>query len=108
MRLRIQTLAPLPELKAWYFADSDTLSDNVLSTVTHLKQAICLQVPALRQLGVNGHQLVLLLDNFELLDDSPLNVVRDGDLVCIRILPSLQPAIRHKRKAGVEGGLYIK
>jgi hypothetical protein len=79
-----------PELKAWYFTDSDTFSesDNILSTVPHLKQAICLQVPALRKFGVNGHQLVLLLDNFELLDGSPLNDVRDGDLVCIRSLPS--------------------
>lgn len=98
MRLRIQTFSPLPELKAWYSTDA---SDG---TISHLKHDICLQVPPLRQFGVNGPHLVLLLDNFELLDDSPLSVVRDGDLICIRILSSDQPVILRKRKATFQPG----
>jgi hypothetical protein len=89
MRLRIQTIPPLPELKVWYSADHDTTLD-ASSTIAHLKHAICLQVPALRDSAVNGRHLVLLLDTFELLDDSPFGLLRDGDLICIKVL--------HKRK----------
>jgi hypothetical protein len=98
MRLRIQTFSPLPELKVWYSTDNHPISDA--ANIAYLKQAICTQVPALTQFGVDGSNLVLLLDSFELLDDSPLSVVRDGDLICIRILPSALP----KRKAPFHEG----
>jgi len=105
MRLRFQTVSPLPELKAWYSTDPDAVSDGGSSTIAHLKHTICLQIPALRQFGVNGRQLVLLLDSFELLDDSPLSVVRDGDLICIEIRPSVQPLLFRKRKAAHDEGV---
>jgi len=92
--LRIQTVSPLPELKVWYSTDHLTLSD---SSVAHLKHAISLQLPALKQFRVHGPHLVLLLDAFELLDHSPLSVLRDGDLICVGILPSALPVLR-KRK----------
>lgn len=85
MRLRIQTKAPLPELKAWYTPDSETAPE----TVSELKNAICQNVQTLRASGVSGYQVLLLLDDFQLLDDSPLDVVRDGDLICIKMLPGL-------------------
>jgi hypothetical protein len=97
MRLRIQTIPPLPELKAWYSADHDTTLDAT-STIAHLKNAICLQFSTLTDLGVNRHHLVFLLDSFELLDDSSLGLLRDGDLICIKALSSVQPALFRKRK----------
>ncbi|KAG6865384.1 hypothetical protein C0991_003087 [Blastosporella zonata] len=79
MRLRLQTKAPLPELKAWFAPHPD----NVPATVSELKLAICRQIPALR---AQEGSLLLLLDDFELLDDNPLDVVRDGDLIHIKPL----------------------
>ena len=96
MRLRLQTVPPLPELKVWYSTDHFTLSD---SSIAHLKHAISIHIPALNQFPVKSPHLVLLLDSFELLDDSPLSVLRDGDLICIRILPSAL-----KRKSSFDQG----
>lgn len=79
MRLRIQTKAPLLELKAWYSPHPQ----NVLTTVSELKQALCRQIPLLKTQHVTGKDIILLLDDFELLDDNPLDVVRDGDLILI-------------------------
>jgi hypothetical protein len=104
MRLRIQTFSPLPELKAWYSTDHDPLSDTPLATVSHLKHAICLQLLSLKKFGVNGTHLVFFLDSFELLDESPLSVVRDGDLICVRALPSAQSVLLRKRKSAFDEG----
>ncbi|KAG6915042.1 hypothetical protein DXG01_013772 [Tephrocybe rancida] len=83
MRLRLQTKAPLPELKAWFSPHPD----NTPATVAELKLAICQQIPALRAQEGLGNRLLLLLDDFELLDDNPLDVVRDGDFIHIKALP---------------------
>lgn len=77
MRIRIQTQAPLPELKAWFVPDT-------LESVFNLKQALCQRVPALRAAQCHPKNLVLMLDGFELLDDSPFDAVRDGDLILIK------------------------
>jgi len=83
MRVRIQTKEPLPELKAWYTPDESSLP----ATIADLKQAICQQISPLRVSGVSGRHIVLLLDGFQLLDGSPLGLVRDGDLICIENVP---------------------
>ncbi|TFK35044.1 hypothetical protein BDQ12DRAFT_326920 [Crucibulum laeve] len=81
MRLRIQTFPPLPDLRVWFIPDLLVQ----LHTVLDLKLAICLRIQALKDVGVTGQDVVLLLDEFELLNDSPFNVVRDGDLICVKL-----------------------
>lgn len=98
MRLRIQTAPPLPALKAWYAPPHDTTN-----SIIDLKHALFANVPLLDATAIDGSQVVLVLDGFDLLDESPLDVVRDGDLVLIRLLPSTQTNVSHKRKAGRAG-----
>jgi hypothetical protein len=97
MRVRIQTALPLPDLKAWYAPNEDQ------SSIAHLKDALFLHIPVLEASLFHSHQVVLLLDGFELLDDSPLDVVRDGDLVIVKLLPDTQPSGSRKRKAARGG-----
>lgn len=79
MRLKLQTKPPLPEIKAWFAPHSD----NVPATIGELKYLISCQIPSLQ---ISGKDVLLLLDDFELLDDSPLDVVRDGDLILVKAL----------------------
>ncbi|KAF8627314.1 hypothetical protein AX15_004434 [Amanita polypyramis BW_CC] len=82
MRLRVQTIPPLPELKAW-FIPRPTSTLLHLNTILELKQAICHDIKQLHQQHGN---IRLLLDGFELLDSLPFDeVLRDGDLVCIQV-----------------------
>ena len=99
MRLRIEAVAPLPEIKVWYSPDTRESPANIYD----LKDALCLQIPALKLFGVAGRHVVLSLDSFDLLDDSPLDVLRDGDLISIKVLQSAQLGLTKKRKAEREG-----
>ena len=74
MRLKVETVAPLPHVKAWFCA-------NAIPTIHDLKTSLCADLPPLRGAAVHPQDLILLLDDFELLDSSPIDVVRDGDLV---------------------------
>jgi hypothetical protein len=87
MRLRIQTVPPLPKLKAWFPVDST----DSWATVHDLKSALCSRVQVLRDASVQALHVVLFLDDFELLKESDINVVRDGDLICIK--PSSTPIL---------------
>ncbi|KAF8960257.1 hypothetical protein BDZ97DRAFT_1760892 [Flammula alnicola] len=80
MRIRIQTHSPLPEIKAWFVPDVHNLPD----TIYDLKEALCWRVQALKDGQYHGQNLILLLEDFELLNDSPFSAVRDGDLICIK------------------------
>ncbi|EJF63140.1 hypothetical protein DICSQDRAFT_56957 [Dichomitus squalens LYAD-421 SS1] len=93
MRVKVESVAPLPHLKAWF-----TL--NAIPTVHDLKTALCIDLLPFRDAAVHAQQLTLLLDDFELLDSSPIDVVRDGDLIVIKKAPA--PAA-HKRKAAAQG-----
>lgn len=73
MRIKLQTLPPLKSLKAWFQIPS-TLSLEY-STIDDLK--LCLPVTDTSE----HHDLVLVLDDFELLGDTTLSVLREGDLV---------------------------
>ncbi|KAG9219430.1 hypothetical protein CCMSSC00406_0005324 [Pleurotus cornucopiae] len=81
MRVKIQTNSPLPPLKAWYATKS---LEGPNPTIADLKKQICTNVDAIRA-ATKGRaaQLTLTLDDFELLDVSPLDVLRDGDLIVI-------------------------
>lgn len=77
MRIRILSefkQTNLPEIRSWFNVDRE-------NTVTSLKLSLCASVPALRDAHVRTEELVLILDDFELLDDSPIHILRDGDLI---------------------------
>lgn len=80
MRLKLQTTAPLDPLKVWLPLPAD------LTTVTSLKHHLATYLPALVSLRVKPRDLTLLLDGFELLDDSEVGVLRDGDLIWCVVL----------------------
>ncbi|KAF8164794.1 hypothetical protein B0H34DRAFT_793259 [Crassisporium funariophilum] len=86
MRLRIQTYSPLPDLKAWFVPDVQ----SVPGTIHDLKEALCSRFQALKERHYHGQDLILLLEDFELLNDSPFSAVRDGDLICVKLSPFSQ------------------
>ncbi|CAA7269203.1 unnamed protein product [Cyclocybe aegerita] len=86
MRFRIQTHAPLPDVKAWFVPDVQ----NVPEFIIDLKKTLCRRVQPLKDRHYHGKDLVLLLEGFELLNDSPFDAVRDGDLVTVKLSPSVQ------------------
>ena len=96
MRLRIVTNAPLPPLKAWFFDGSLQPS----ATILDLKDAICSHIHSFRDAHIQGREIALSLNEFELLNELGINVVRDGDLISIKLVPSQSSG---KRKASREG-----
>lgn len=74
MRIKIQTVPPLPPLKAWVGVQAEP-------TILHLKRTIRTQLDSLRTPAISDTDLLLLLDDFQLLDASPIDVIRDGDRV---------------------------
>lgn len=101
MRLRIQTCQPLPELKIWFIPDDK----DVPVTIYNLKEALCQRIPSVNESRLLGHDLGLFLDDFELLDDSPFSAMRDGDLICIKAVSSVQAVIV---KAEGSSGAFIR
>ena len=82
MRIKVECVPTLPVLKAWFIVPS-------VSTIFDLKGAICSEIPALQEQSIAADDLTLVLDSFELLDASPLDVVRDGDhITCVRYASS--------------------
>lgn len=79
MRLKLQAEPPFPPLKAWFPVPTNIHSINNLKS--SLKSAFKV---------LTSFEFDLFLDDFELLDESVLDVLRDGDLVwytCPSILP---------------------
>ena len=77
MRIRILSQSEqtnLPVIRSWFNVDRE-------STVTSLKLSLCASLPALRDARVRAEELVLTLDDFELLNGSPINILRDEDLI---------------------------
>lgn len=75
MRLKIQSIPPLPSLKVWF------TPDELCLTVASLKTAL------LRDLfkSKSPSPLDLSLDGFDLLEASSLlDVLRDGDLIVVK------------------------
>lgn len=82
MRIKVTTSPPLPPLKAWFPippTHGSTSSTVCKPTVASFKSHLCSSLPVLR--GFAPASLCLSIDGFQLLDDSELEVVRDGDLV---------------------------
>ncbi len=81
MRVKVETVAPLPHVKAWF-------STHAVPSILDLKTSLCTDLPPLAHERVRPEDIFLLLDDFELLDASPIDVVHDGDLlvyVCMHI-----------------------
>ncbi|KAH8118299.1 hypothetical protein DFH11DRAFT_1566691 [Phellopilus nigrolimitatus] len=82
MRFRLATKPPLNSLKAWF-----DLEDNVSGLdIFGVKKQICNRLRDLRDeddapLYADG--LSLSIDDFDLLDDSSAQVIKENDLVCI-------------------------
>ena len=76
--MRIRVLAEsqfgVPNVRSWFNIEQE-------NTVASLKSSLCASISALREARVQAIELVLLLDDFELLDNSAVHVLRDGDLV---------------------------
>ncbi|KAG2056197.1 hypothetical protein BDR06DRAFT_995648 [Suillus hirtellus] len=74
MRLKISTIHPLGPFKAWFALDDEA------HTIAQLKRALCARLP----IGMQADNITLVMDEYELLDDSPISILRDGDAVCIK------------------------
>jgi hypothetical protein len=78
MRIRIlsefEQTTNLPQIRSWFNVDGE-------NTVASLKISLCASVPALRGARIRATELVLTLDDFELLDDSAIDILRDEDLI---------------------------
>lgn len=85
MRVKVESVAPLPHVKAWFSAQA-------LPTIYDLKTSLCSDLHAFKHASINAEDIVLILDDFELLDSSSIDVVRDGDLVMYVCLCSALPS----------------
>jgi hypothetical protein len=77
MRIRLSSefeQANLPGIRSWFNIDRE-------NTVASLKLSLCASVPALHDARIRATELVLTLDDYELLDNSPIRVLREGDLI---------------------------
>jgi hypothetical protein len=75
MRIRVLTVPPLPITKVW----SSLSNLPPAATVSDLRRLLCKQVPVLK--GLKGDQLRLFVDDFELLETLPFDVVHENDIV---------------------------
>lgn len=82
MRIKLQTEPPLPPLKAWLNIHSE-------STILQLKHSIRTKIEVIHNVVTSSSDLVLILDDFQLLDNIEIDVIRDGDCVsCVHSFPT--------------------
>ena len=55
-------------------------------SILDLKNSLCRRVHAFKEGGVHASNVALFVEEFELLDDCPFGAVRDGDLVCVKMV----------------------
>lgn len=80
MRFRLTTRLPLEPLRAWF----DVASSEITLDISELKDLLCDRLPQLRDQNGNtlsGAELELSIDEFTLLDDSKVSIIRDNDLI---------------------------
>jgi hypothetical protein len=76
MRIRLSASFNEAPFKAWFYFEHATVS-----TISLLKSELCAQLPLLQDAHLQPDDIQLLLDDFELLDISPVEVLRESDLV---------------------------
>ncbi|KAG0698015.1 hypothetical protein DFH29DRAFT_943544 [Suillus ampliporus] len=86
MRLKISTVHPLSPFKAWFALDTEVY------TIAQLKCTLCARLPII---GLQADNIILVMDGYDLLDDSPISILRDGDAVCIKC--TSQPGMSSNR-----------
>lgn len=76
MRIRVlaESQSGVPQVRSWFNVEQE-------NTVASIKSSLCTSISALREARVQATELVLLLDDFELLDNTTVDILRDGDLV---------------------------
>lgn len=74
-RIRLQSFAPLPSFRVWFL-----VPQNVVD-VQSLKRSLSTQLPALKDSDIRPTQLVLEIDDFELLDNTSIDLVHEGDTI---------------------------
>lgn len=74
-RIRLQSSSPLPPLKAWY------LIPSTVTTIRDLKLALCSQLPMFKDMRIQPAHIMLEIDGFELLEESHIDLVREGDIL---------------------------
>ena len=80
MRFRLATKPPLRPLRAWFDIPDNESDIDVLS----LKSQICSRIPQLNDEDGSvpvPEELVLSLDDFELLEDSNVRVIKENEVV---------------------------
>lgn len=83
MRVKIQTNPPLPPVRAWFPLPFVQSTPDISS----FKYLLGASLPAFRDVAPSA--LRLSIDGFELLDNSELTIVRDGDLIwCVTMYDS--------------------
>ncbi|KAI9466557.1 hypothetical protein BJY52DRAFT_1232793 [Lactarius psammicola] len=111
MRIRVlaESQSGVPQVRSWFNVEQE-------DTVASLKSSLCASISALREARVRAIELVLLLDDFELLDNTPVHILRDGDLVslCHRMHPTKRkvevaddtPRKRHRPSLGANDAAH--
>ncbi|KAL5530224.1 hypothetical protein ACEPAF_6481 [Sanghuangporus sanghuang] len=81
MRFRVASRPPVKPLKAWF----DIPNDGSVIDILGVKSQLCSRLPQLVEDGttVAPTEISLFIDDFELLDDSGLDVIKENDLVHI-------------------------
>ena len=80
MRVRLSSKPPLTIFKVWY----DITEGSALLDIGDLKKQLCGRLPQLSAEGggaVQPETLKLYIDDFELLDDSRISILRENDIV---------------------------
>ncbi|PFH49131.1 hypothetical protein AMATHDRAFT_5165 [Amanita thiersii Skay4041] len=107
MRLRVQTLPPLPDLKAW-FVPRPKGPVLVVKTIQDIKLSLSYDLPLLQQKGFEPSNLKLHLEGFELLDDLPFDeVLRDGDLISIQYLGAAPQRLGKRKERDSFDGAFL-
>ena len=75
MRIRVSSRQPLPSVKAWFSLAKAT------QTIQDLKQDLCANIPAFEDGEIRPSEIALAIDDFDLLDEGPADVLRENDLV---------------------------
>lgn len=89
MRLKISTIHPLGPLKVWFTLDNGSEAH----TIVQLKRALCARLP----IGMQADNITLMMDEYDLLDESPISILRDGDAVCIKLAVATRPNLSSNR-----------
>jgi hypothetical protein len=103
VRIRLLAFSPLPPLRAWF-----DVNPGQCPTIAELKVAICTRVKILRDAQVKPEQFVLVVDEWETLSDSTVEIIRDGEIVGIRLCPGVEygcseaDGLQRKRKRTLE------